>query len=115
MFRELQKEDYARLVVGITSWWLSTLLVADPGARPDPELIDRLAKALIKGSEEVNVSRKIGETGINRFYVRHNAVVSRDDECGFGCWVNVFDRNGNFLTDLTKSLTDHLYQTLKSE
>jgi hypothetical protein len=99
--RPFTEKDYTRIVIGIVSWWLSNL-----NTQVDPELVERLAKAIVKGPAEINVLKTIGETRINRFYVRHNMLVDPEDACGFGCWVNVFDRDGSFMTQHTRCLTD---------
>jgi hypothetical protein len=111
--RCLEEKDYTRVVIGVTSWWLSTVK-----APLQPELIEHLCKSIMRGnstrhSGEVNVLKSIGETRINRFYARHNMIPDLEDTCGFGCWVNVFDRDGNHMIEATKSLTEHLGQVLR--
>lgn len=109
MYREFEEKDRSRLIMGITSWWMSILR-----AKLDPELIERLADALIKkGHDEVNVQNVIGNTGIDRFYIRHRIVIFPDDMTGEGVWMNIFDRMGNQLTLTAQGLTQHIQNCLQ--
>jgi hypothetical protein len=97
--REIQEKDYTRVVIGVTTWWLT-----DVRTNLDPELIESLCQAIIRGDGEVNVLRTVGETNINRFVVRHGLI----DFPGEWPRVNVINRQGNFMPEYIKSLEEHL-------